>query len=920
MHIKFQLVIFFLLSVFCSQAQYLKNDSSVVKKTLDNGFTYYLKKNTYPKNRIELKLAVKTGSVNERSSEQGIAHFLEHMAFNGSENFPKNEIINYIESCGMGFGSDLNAYTSFTETVYRFTLPSDSLEYLSTGLNIIRDWTNRLDLEASEIDREKGVIKEEWRLGKGLGDRLMKKIIPVLLSGSNYAKRLPIGKLKVIEKANSKQLRAFYEKWYRPENMSLIVVGDIDVESLEKEIISKFSSLSKSKKISIQKHELPEVLTGKFLLVSDDEISALNLDMYIPMPFARINTYDTYKESLKFNLLNRLFINRFEDLNSKENLPFRYSNAFYSSVIPGVDCFNMSIGLKYDNIKAGIIEYKRNIDQINKYGFLDIELENVKKDFKNNLKMSLANKENQNSSSLANEYLSNFLMSTSYLSVDDYVDVSTKIIDEINADDLHSILTSTLEKKFSTILQSKEGKLPSSIQDSISKWWKTEFASEKYILKINNKPLLSVDPIAGKIIKTEYLKSVDLITWTLSNGIKVTCKNVGNRKNFIAFAAYKNGGISLLADSLVNAGRNASRFIENMGYGGFSNKEMTTKLAGKQAYSSIFIGDNTTNMIGYCDTDNMQTMFDLLYLNFTFPNIDKVQFEKTKISLIDGIKNKSLEPSDIFSDSLRYKINGVNRFNKKMSIADINNISIDDVMMVNKYFTSNANGYHFFFTGDVDTLKLKPFVEKYIASLPSFKENIAAKDLKNRLRKSRDKFVLRLGKEEKSSVRLIFTGEKDFSTKSQMLTSLSFDILQQILNKKIREDLSLTYSINSYGSIDTYPIDQYIDGISFGCAPQNVDIAIEEIWKLINNMDEETIDKFLARSVLKAKRSFEKNKQWHGYWLAYLSGLSMNNTRLDEFVRFDDYWDSFTAKDVLDLFRKELTKTNYLEAILLPEN
>ena len=913
-----------LLSVFClsiASAQIIENDSSVIHKQLDNGFTYYLKQNDLPKNRIELKLVVKAGSLCETKKEQGLAHYLEHMAFNGTKNFPKNELVSFIESCGMGFGSDLNAYTSFTETVYRFTLPADSAQYLATGLQIIRDWTSNLSIDADEVDKEKGVILEEWRLGKGVSDRVLEKTIPVLLANSQYANRLPIGQPKVIKKANPKGLRHFYEKWYRPDLMALVVTGDINCEELETQIRALFSTLPKPEMTKDKTFKMAQVATNKSVIISDKEIAALNLDLYMPMPYIKVNTFETYKASLHYSLLNSLLLNRFSELNAVADLPYRYSGAYYSSIISGVDCFNVNMGLKYGTIKEGILKHRKNLEQIEAFGFVDAEYELVKKDFLNGLKRLLKNKDNINSNQLASEYTAHFLKGVSYPSNEDFVRLATKAVEQIELQDLNSIIKRTLDKEYSSILKGNSEKLQvTHLKDSLAHWLTMDLDHEpiEYVFTKVDDTLLNTLPKKGSIVRTQYMDATQTTVWTLNNGLTVTCKNVGNQEDFIAFTGFKKGGLSILPDSLVNTGKHVSRFMENMSYGGYTKQEMNAKLAGKKVYSGIFVGDEITNLLGYCDHDDLEAMFQLLYLNLTKLNRDSVQFKKTKTKLKENLKNKSKEPGSIFSDSIKYKIQGYNRFTKESTLEEIEGITLDKVMHVNQQFTSNANGFQLFFTGDVDTTALKPYVEQYLGALPYTPEVKSSVDRGNRYRSGYERFVFRAGEENKSTVRMIFTGAGQYSVRQQLLSELSFDILEQVLTQEIREDGGFTYSVSAYGGIDTYPIDQFQNGISFGSSPDKVEQAIAAIWDVIQNLEDKVSDEQLEKAKKKAKRGFEKNMEWHGYWLAVLMQLAMEGEHSDEILKYQDYWESITKQEVIHLLKQQLTKENYLEAIMLP--
>ncbi len=916
--------LFFVINVSL-QAQSIPRDESVVHKQLHNGLTYYIKQNNLPKNRIELKLVVKVGSLHETKKEQGLAHYLEHMAFNGTKNFEKNKIVSFIESCGMGFGADLNAYTSFTETVYRFTLPADSLEYLNTGLEILKDWSCNITFDPKEIEKEKGVILEEWRLGKGVSDRVMSKTIPVLLANSKYADRLPIGKFKVINKANKRRLTKFYKKWYRPELMAVVVVGTIDPVEVEKKIVSLFNDIPKSKRKRNKEFAKPEIEDSKdVLVVTDEELSAINIETYINTPYVKVNTYESYKGSLKSALLNRLMSNRIADINSKSATPYRYSSAGYSSIISGVNCYNISIGLKYDSLENGILKSRKNLKQVQEHGFTSEEYKIVKQNYNNTLKLMLKNKDVNNSSSLASEYSTNFLTGTSYTTTEEHVSMAHRALKEITLDDLNAIIQHTLCGCGSSILTANTAELKTtSANDSVDQWIHSplNYKPTPYKFDATNKALLETPPTGGHIVNSRFFESIGVTKWTLNNGVNVFLKKVGKQKDNVTYIGYKRNGISILEDSLVTTGKQMSRFTDKMGYGGFTPQQMTSKLAGKNTYASIYVGENITNLLGYSDKDDLETMFKQFYLQYTHQNRDTALFAKVKTELYDNIKNKSKKPQSIFGDSIKFKVHGENRFTKELTSEDIDKIDIDKVLNLYQNYTEDVNGLNLFFAGDIDTVALKPLVEQYVGALSASSNPTDWKDLGYRYRRGYERFIMKAGKEQKSTVRLTFTGDSDYSIRLQLLNLLACDILETMLTKSLREDNGFTYGAYCSGGIDSYPVPQHYMSIGFGCSPENVDKAISKTWETINSFRSNPLLKdYINKAILKAKRKYEKNIEWHGYWLAYISQLEMFGDGVEQLSKFNQYWDSFSEDEIAKAIEKVFTKKNYLESILLPES
>ncbi|MFN3315282.1 MAG: insulinase family protein, partial [Raineya sp.] len=600
---------------------------------LANGLTYYIQQNGKPEKRVELRLAINAGSILETDKQQGLAHFVEHMCFNGTKKFPKNELVSYLQSLGIQFGGDLNAYTSFDETVYILPVPTDKPELVDTGLEVLKEWAFNVTFDGAEIDKERGVILEEWRLGRGAEQRMQDKQFPVILKGSQYAKRLPIGTEKNLRTFKHDVLRQYYKDWYRPNLMAVIVVGDIDVNAMEQKIKTLFADAQNPTKEKPRKvFNVPDHKETLISIASDKEAAFPNVRLMYKKKPREIKTEQDYFEKLKLELFSGMLRERFDEIRLSANPPFSSAYAYYGDFVRGVDAFMLGANTSETGIELALRTLLTEAKRLEKHGFVQQELDLYKKKYLANLEKQYNERDKTESGEIIWDYVAYFLEGKPAPGIEYDYDFAKKYLDKIKLEELNQIIKTLITKEnfvVSVQMPEKAGvKVPNEkeIRAILAEMDKVEvkpYEMKKIALSLSEG--VKINP--GKVVGEKKLDKIGVTELTLSNGAKVLLKPTDFKNDEIVISAFSNGGTSLASDEDVHSANYISQVIAESGINNLSQTEMKQTMTGKNVRVSPIISNLYEGFNGSSTPKDLETALELLHLYFVAPRQDEQAFQ-----------------------------------------------------------------------------------------------------------------------------------------------------------------------------------------------------------------------------------------------------------------------------------------------------
>jgi len=909
-----------------TQAQTLPLDPAVRTGKLPNGFTYYIRHNEEPKNRVTMYLVNKAGSVLEDEDQRGLAHFMEHMSFNGTKHFPHNELIDYLQKAGVRFGADINAYTSFDETVYQLPIPSDNPKLLNDGIEIMRDWAHGALLDPVEIDKERGVVLEEKRLGKGAGERMRRAYWPVILNNSRYAVRIPIGLDTVLDNFKRPAIARFYNDWYRPDLQALVIVGDINADSLEKVVKARFSDLKNPVHERVRsKYTVP--LTGKnqFIAVTDKEMTTTEAEIMIKHKAPELKTAADYRTALVQGLFDRMLSERYAELSRKADPPFIGGDAGISGFMGGLDTYDASVQAKPGELEKGLKAVWRETERLKRFGFTSTELERAKTAYLNAMETSLKEKNKTNSGSYVSEYQAYFLTGEAAPGIEIEYQLTKNDMPGITLTDVNSLAKTYITDINRDILILAPEKDKSTLPDEakVNSWLKAVEAEDltPYQDEVSTQPLLSTMPVPGSIKGEEQNKELNITAITLSNGVKVLLKPTDFKNDQVIFSGFAAGGTSLYSDADYQSAAAAAAIIGAGGVGNYNTGELTKYLTGKQVGVKPFINERFEGISGGSTPKDLETAMQLIYAYFTEPRKDTAIFKGILSRSEAGLANRASDPNSVFGDTVSAVMGSYNIRRTGPTLQKMEQINLDRAYQIYKERFADAGNFTFTFVGSIDTAAIKPLLEKYLGSLPATNQHEQSKDLDIHAPAGRIEKTVYKGSEPKATVYLVYTGKYDYSPENNVKMDALKEVLEIRLLQRLREDESGVYSPGVQENTTKLPQQRYSFLVHFGCAPQNVEKLIASTLDEINKLKtdgplQENIDKWRAED----KTSFEPQLKTNDFWLGYLNGQLQNDLDLDQVNRYNNLLDAVKPGDVKTVAGKYLSGDNYIRLVLMPES
>ncbi len=905
--------------------QKLPIDPHLIVGQFDNGLRFYVRENKRPENRAALRLVVNAGSVLEDDDQLGLAHFVEHMAFNGTKNFAKHELIEFMESIGMRFGPGLNAYTSFDETVYMLEIPTESPEIMEKAFQILEDWSHSLSFENEEIDKERGVIIEEWRLGLGAYARMRDKQFPILFKGSHYADRLTIGKKEIIESFDYDVLKRFYRDWYRPDLMAVFAVGDFEAPKVDALIQKHFAPLPKAAEPRQRiLYPVPDHEETLFAIASDKEAMGTSVAVYHKLPLKDMSTIGDYRRIIAEQLYHSMLNQRFSELAQQKNPPFIFASSGKGRFVRSKEVYMLSARVKDEGIKRGLEALLIESARVARHGFTSSELEREKTEALRSMERSYAERDKNDSDIYVSEYTRNFLEDEPIPGIEYEYELYKRFIPEITLDEVNQIGRDWITDKNRVIMVSapeKEGlTIPTEadLEAVIVSIDAMEIAP--YEDAVSEMPLMAEIPQAGEITETKNLDAYGITEWKLSNGARVVLKPTDFKEDEIVFQAMSYGGTSLASDEDFIPASTAAQVIGAGGLGEFSAIELGKKLAGKVASVRPLISDYEEGLIGNASPKDIETLFQLIHLSFTAPRADATMFDVVKNRLKAMLENQKANPMFVFIDTFRRIITQNHPRAQSLTVEQLDRMDLEKSYTFYKDRFADASGFTFIFVGNLDLEALKPLVARYIASLPSLDRKETWRDVGIRPPTGVIKEKVEKGVEPQSQVAIVFTGPFVYNQENRNAIRALGLVLETRLRNKIREDLGGTYNIMASPSYDRIPEPEYSFVFNFGTDPERVEELTGVILQEINKLKNEGITADELRDTRQAMfREFETGIKQNRWLQTQLYHRYLGGEDLGSLFNYEKTLDELTAEMIQEAAKTYLNMENYVQVTLYPE-
>jgi len=900
--------------------------SDIKHGRLANGLTYYVLPHKKPEKRAYLWLAVNAGAMVEDDDQRGLAHFDEHMAFNGTKRFPEDALVKYLESIGMRFGADLNAYTNFDETVYQLEVPTDDATYVTTGLDILRDWASDVTYDKTEVDKERGVVTEEWRLGRGAGARLFDKQAKVLFKGSRYADRLTIGLPEILKTAPRDTLYRYYKDWYRPNNMAVIAVGDFDPATLEKEITARFGSMTNPEKPRAKpKAGVPAADGTRVSIETDKEAMGQGVTIYNLFAHRPEATKADLRRIVAEQVFEMVLNERFATLTRKADAPFAGAGVGVSGVTREIDGFVRGAQVKAGKVEDTLRALVTEVLRVERFGLTETELARAVARLTQRYQESVVQEATTDGRRFASEMTRNFFEGEFMVGAKEESRLSLEILPTLTKAEFDALNKSYGDAKNRVVLITGPDGSPLPTQDKvlaiIDEVGKSEITAWED--KAATAKLLEQLPKAGTVTKETKVDAIGVTVWTLSNGARVVVKPTDFEADQITLTGSSPGGTGLADAKTYPDARFAAQVADLGGVGEFDAETLGKMLAGKRASADFGIGELTENVSGSASPKDLETMFQLVYLGFTAPRKDVEQVELWKANSAERLTNQLASPDVQYGRATQSAMFNDHARRKPLVADDYKKVNLDKALAFYKDRFGDASDFTFVIVGTVDLARLKPLVETYLASLPTLKRKVkdSEKDLGIKRAAGVVKKEWKLGQEPKARVTLTFHGDEKWTRDLDRDLFIFGRVLSIKLRETLREDMGGVYGVGAGGNLARVPRHERTFNVSFGCDPAKVDELVKAVMDKIELLGKDGIakgddilDKVKATYLRERETALKTNGTWVG-WLA------------ESYRYFDDptvildssgMTNRMTADNVKAAAKKFTDKKQYFLSVMLP--
>jgi zinc protease len=900
-------------------------DSSIRAGTLPNGLRYLIRRNELPDDRIFLRLAVKAGSVDEANDQQGLAHVLEHMAFNGTAHFKPGELVAYLESIGAQFGPHVNAYTSFDETVYMLNVPTNRDGVLRRGFEALSDFAGGISLIPAEIERERGVVIEEWRGRLGASTRMQEPQIRAMFGMSRYADRLPIGTPESLKSFTHQRLRDFYEEHYRPDRMAVVAVGDLDPADIERQIREHFGSLKPRRTTVRQTYPIPTHQETRYVSVADREAQGSTVSVMIKRPLRELRSLADYRQSLVEGLMNQMINARLGEIARAADAPFLAASVGSDSLGRTVEAFTAGARTRDGAIPQGLMALARELARVRQHGFGPAELDRAKRSTLAQFERLYNERNKSQSAPLADELVRHFLVNEAAPGIEAELNYAKTFLASITAaevaalareqigDDNRVVIASAPEK--AGVAKVSDAALGDALRAGATATvtpWSDEVAGRE---------LLAKAPTPGAVKSRREIPEIGVTVLTLSNGVEVWLKPTDFRNDQISFTSYAKGGLSLALPADFFNAQLATSLVGIGGIGGFTATDLGKLLAGKLANVSPYIATTTHGMSGSTTPRDLETAMQLLYLQFTAPNRDPSAFALMRPRLEAGLANQEQSPGAVFAERARCT-NTVGHYTcRPLKLADIASLSGDRMYALYQQLFANAADFTFFFVGAFKVDELVPVLEKYVASLPS-KGAATSKlgDLRLPFPASNVREVVYKGQEPRAQTVMSFFADTELDELETHRVQAAAQVLENKLRDILREQLGGTYSV-SVGYTNVAPIPGYgTTAVQFGSSPENVEKLQAAVIAEVERLRKEGPTAADVQAVKEAeKNQLQESLRQNPYWLNSLQAMHLLDRDPRRILARVERAESLNQENIHAALRKYFPTDRYTIVSLLPE-
>lgn len=905
----------------------IPTDPTVLYGKLDNGLTYYIKENKKPEKRAELQILVKAGSLDEADDQQGIAHFIEHMAFNGTKTFPKNQLVSYFEKIGMNFGGDLNANTGFDRTLFLITVPTDDKKLTEQGVQILEDWLHNITFDSTELEKERGVIHEEWRVYRGAQERSQRKHFPVMLYNSKWGQRMPIGDTTDILHTPRSRFLDYYTTWYRPNQTAIIAVGDFNKNDMLKLIKSKFGKVKNPTNL-VQRPEYPIPLNHGLLtsVFTDKEWSMPPLfQIYYKLPQRLKHSYSDYKRQITEGLISTMLTERLQEYMQKPDGPFQlYAGGGAGEFVGDVFAFNL-VGLaKKDQMLEAYTTLLAEGFRAQQHGFTEGELKRAKEQVMTGMEQAYNERDKTESKQFANKYYQNYMDGTFYPGIVTEKSLYDKFVPEITLSEVNSMMkdlnnTDAVVVTFDA-LDSPEIKVPTENELKLLYGMAKQIKYDPYVDKAVDKPLMAKIPTPGKVVKEEVIKEIDAVKWTLSNGAEVYLKKTDFKNDQIIMNAYAPGGLSMVSDADYNNCAHSMSIINEAGLAEFDNIDLQKLLSGKVCNISPNIDDLNRGFNGSTTPKDLETFMQLLNLYVTNPRKDDKTFEIYKKNTIENYETSQKEPETALNDTFSVTLYKHHQRRLPETKKELENLNLDKAFNFYKSQFDGVGQFKFFFVGAIDMPKMKQMVETYIASLPAGTPK-AFKDNNIRMAKGVITKEAYKGVDVKAIYRLAITGDFEYTYDNVFAMDALSKLMNIRLREEIREEKGGTYGVGTWVAPNHYPNQDYTYNVTFTTAPAKLDDLILTIKKVFaeikaGTFKDDNVEKIKEQLIRKRETDTKKNN----FWLGSMYSRTYNGQPFSIINDFDKYVKTITKESLTKTANKFLDEKNWIQVVLYPES
>lgn len=905
-------------------------DKEVRIGKLDNGLTYYIRHNEYPKNQVDFYIAQKVGSILEEDDQRGLAHFLEHMCFNGTKNFPGNSMVKWLESVGVKFGYNLNAYTSIDETVYRISsVPTERIGVQDSCLMILSDWADGLLLNGKDIDEERAVIHEEWRSQLPPNMRILEKLLPELYPDSRYGHRLPIGTMEVVDHFPHQALRDYYEKWYRPDLQGIVVVGDIDVDRIEGKIKELFSKIEKPVNPAervyypVADNEKPIVAFGSDK--EQDKYVAQIMFKYDALPDSLKGTMADVTTAYLLDMAQMMLQIRLNELGQKADAPFAAASAFYGEFIMAKtkQAFQFAMLPKGNSFDEGLKAVYREALRAKRGGFTATEYARCRTEYLSQLEKAYNNRNQQENKTLAESYVRNFIDKKPIPGIETEYQMMSMIVNQIPVEAVNQVFSQIVSDKNLVVLgmmPAREGEACPKDEDILALLSQVEAENiAPYVDNVKDEPLVSELPAAGKVVKENMLSDFGAKEWILSNGAKVILKKTDFKADEISMMAVAKGGTSVYGNDKTADLMFMPAVLEQHGLGSFTNSELTKLMAGKQVSLKVSLDDYVRRLSGNTTPKDLKTYMEMIYMTFTGLTVTPDEFTAMQNLYKGVIQNQAQNPNFVFQKKVQeFLYSSPNK--QVFGVSDIEKANREDILSIIREQLANAAEFTFVFSGNFDEAELKALVEQYIATLPSVKG-------KKQELKHNPAVEIKSGNEEKEfslkmevpqgSAAVIISGKMPYSFKNRLMASMSAQIISARLLSEVREKEGAVYSIYTQGSQDRLSEVSVVYQTIFQVKPEKKDRALEiirsEFEKLAKETPVEELDKVKEFMV----KQITGDEQTNSYWCSMMAGNELLPAEVC--VKAEQVIQSITPKEISGYVNEVMKQNNYRVLVMMPE-